>query len=316
LSKPYDSTAKDLLEADPPAWLALIGIDPPGPVRVVDSDLATITAAADKVLLVEGPTPFLVHYEFQASRDPTFPHRLLWYNVLLGYRHKMPVVTVVVLMRPLADMPGLDGRTNLVLPDGQIYHSFAYRVVRVWEEPVDDVLAGPLGTIPLAPISAIDPEQLPEILSRLCQRLQEEPDRSRTSHLLSAARILMGLRFPAPVITELFEGVLAMFHGLEESSVIQAWLAEGEAVGRAKGEAVGRAEGRVEGRAEGRVEGRAEGLRSVILLQGEAKFGPPDPQVVEDLKKIHDADRLAALTIRLLNVAGWQELLAGPVEKD
>jgi hypothetical protein len=68
LSKPCDSTAKDLLEADPPAWLALIGIDPPGPVRVVDSDLATVTASADKVLLVEGPSPFLVHYEFQASR--------------------------------------------------------------------------------------------------------------------------------------------------------------------------------------------------------------------------------------------------------
>jgi predicted transposase YdaD len=312
LTKPYDATAKDLLEVDPPAWLALIGIAPTGPVRVVDSDLATVTASADKVLLVEGPVPFLVHYEFQASRDPTFPHRLLWYNVLLGYRHQLPVVSVVVLMRPSAEMPGLNGQTNLVLPDGQVYHSFAYRVVRVWEESADHVLAGPLGTLPLAPISAVDPEQLPEILSRLCQRLQEEPDKTRSSRLLSAAKILMGLRHPPPLVNELFEGVLAMFHGLEESSIIQSWLEQG----RAEGEVIGRAKGEVEGRAKGEVEGRAKGqveaIRSMLMNQGEVKFGPAGPQIVEQVNRIHDADRLAALAIRLLTVETWEELLAGP----
>jgi predicted transposase YdaD len=44
-----------------------------------------------------------------------------------------------------------------------------------------------------------------------------------------------------------------MFHGLEESSIIQAWLAQG------------RAEGEVVGRAKGQVEGRADGARRIIL---------------------------------------------------
>ena len=47
-----------------------------GPVRVIDSDLATVTADADKVLLVEDPTPWILHVELQAKRDPSLEWRV------------------------------------------------------------------------------------------------------------------------------------------------------------------------------------------------------------------------------------------------
>jgi hypothetical protein len=80
VSKPYDVTAKALLERFPEPWLAYAGIKPAGPVRVIDADLATVTAEADKVFRVQGPAPYLIDLESQASRDLTLPRRLWWYN--------------------------------------------------------------------------------------------------------------------------------------------------------------------------------------------------------------------------------------------
>jgi hypothetical protein len=40
--------------------LERFGIGPPGPAEVIDSDITTLTAAADKVIKVGGPEPYLV----------------------------------------------------------------------------------------------------------------------------------------------------------------------------------------------------------------------------------------------------------------
>ena len=65
MAKPFDATTKDLLEADPTAWLAYLGLHPHGAVEVIDSDFSTITAEADKVFRVVEPEPYLVHIEIQ-----------------------------------------------------------------------------------------------------------------------------------------------------------------------------------------------------------------------------------------------------------
>ena len=62
MSKPYDAAAKELLETDPAAWAALLGAArPPELVSIIDSDLSTITAAADKVIRVADDVPWLLH---------------------------------------------------------------------------------------------------------------------------------------------------------------------------------------------------------------------------------------------------------------
>ncbi len=77
---------------------------------------------------------------------------MLHYNVSLHRRHGLPVASVVVLLRPEADGPLLTGGVDLAW-SGTPCLSFAYRVVRTWEQPVEAVLAGGLGTLPLAPRS-------------------------------------------------------------------------------------------------------------------------------------------------------------------
>ena len=70
MPKPFDATLKDLVEAYPRDWLAQLDLSTPVPVAVIDADLSTVTAQADKVLRVDEPSPWLLHLELQASRDP------------------------------------------------------------------------------------------------------------------------------------------------------------------------------------------------------------------------------------------------------
>jgi hypothetical protein len=146
MSKPFDATTKELLEAHPEPWTRLLLGTEMGQVIVLNADLTTITSEADKVLRIEGPEPWLVHVEFQASHDGTLPLRLQRYNVLLQGRHGLPVQSIAVLLRPEADGPGLTGLLEHRLPGGWLYHQFRYKVVRIWELPLEEVMAAGVGT--------------------------------------------------------------------------------------------------------------------------------------------------------------------------
>jgi len=62
----FDVSAKELVWDDPSAWLERLEIRPRGPIEVIDSDITTLTAAADKVVKVGGPDPYLVDLELQS----------------------------------------------------------------------------------------------------------------------------------------------------------------------------------------------------------------------------------------------------------
>ena len=110
---PFDATTKHLLEADPDSWLRYVGLHVDVPVTVVDAELSTVLAEADKVVRIEDASPRLVHLQMQAGYDPTMPARLLQHNALLHRRHGLPVASTVVLLRPEADGPALHGTFEL-----------------------------------------------------------------------------------------------------------------------------------------------------------------------------------------------------------
>ena len=61
---------------------------------------------------------------------------------------------------PEAAGPGFAGQLSYRAPGGSSA-SFSYRIVRVWEIPVEALLNGELATLPLAPIADALTEQLP-----------------------------------------------------------------------------------------------------------------------------------------------------------
>jgi predicted transposase YdaD len=283
----YDVTTKHLIESRPRDWLALAGlhVPPAAAVSVVDADLSTLTSMADKLIRVDDANgSYLVHVEFQSGFDANPDLRVLLYNVLARWRHRIPVRSIVFLLRSEAESPGSTVRFLEGAFEGSRLE-FSYELVRVWELPVESVLGGGIGTLPVAPICDLRSTDLPQVVDQMRRRLESEPSLADAGDLWTAAKILMGLRFEEDTINALLLGVLAM----KESVIYQSIKREG--------------------RVEGRVEGIVEGELRTLILQGTRRFGQPDPAALDHLKSIKDVARLDELSLGLLTASGWDDLL-------
>ena len=140
MSHPIDASVKHLVTEWLPDWLPLSGRRADGPVEVIDADLSTVTAQADKVLRVGGDPPWLLHLELQSYRDPELAARVHHYNALLEYRHGAPVWSAVVVLNRPADHATLTGVFERSFPGELPYRMFRYQVVRVWQMPTETFL--------------------------------------------------------------------------------------------------------------------------------------------------------------------------------
>ncbi|HJT76151.1 MAG TPA: hypothetical protein VJ739_03025 [Gemmataceae bacterium] len=288
---PYDPTLKAMVEVCPEDWLVFAG-QPRAPAEALDTDVSTVAAAADKVIYSRATPPYLLHLEFQAGHDSAqLPGRLHLYNALLNARHALPVRSVAVLLRPEANSPALTGTLEWRFPGEVPYLVFRYEVIRVWEIPVESLLAAGPGTLPLAPISAVAQDDLPDVIARMRRRLGRELPRQRAGDLWAATFVLLGLRYSGALADQLLRGVLTM----KESVTYQAIVAEG--------------------RAEGRAEGVLQGARNFLLHLGRKRFGAPNADVLAALEAITDVGYLEQLGERLDEVDSWHALLDVPTPR-
>lgn len=285
LAKPFDAAMKELVGLDPATWLAHFGVPRAGPVTILTTDLAsTVLAEADQVLRVDGATPWLVQMEFQSSRDLTLARRLNLYSTLLERRYALPVQSLVMLLRPDADTLELTGRHEWRLPDGRRYRTFEYQVTRVWEQSTEAVLAGPLATLPLAPLSAGAEAEAASVLRRIEERVVREASPAAAERLRAGTYLLLGLRYPQDVINDLLRGVGTMAEALKVSSTYQTILAEG------------------------RAEGRAEEARRLLLQLGSQRLGPPDAGTRAAIDRLSDPEQLERAAGRLFEATNWEDL--------
>ena len=278
-----------------PLFVAHIPLADPNRVRVIDSNLSTVVAEADKVLWVDQPSPWIEHVELQAGRDLRLAVRAHLYSTLLSYQHQVPVRTSLVLLRPAADGPELSGLLEKRLPEGDVYDRFQYNIVRVWERPVDEILAAGLPVLPLAPVSNVAKEELTPVLVAISERLIRETTHDQAAILWAATKVMMGLEYPKDEVDQITRGVSAMIlgiRGIEESSVYQDIFAKGEARGEARGEA----------------KGRAAEARDAVLRLGRKRLGQPNEIVPKKIAAIDDVDQLNSLLDRILDVSSWDEL--------
>jgi hypothetical protein len=279
----FDVSTKELVWDDPVAWLLRLGIDPAGPVEVIDSDITTLSAVADKVIRVGGPVePFLVNIELQSSHDASLVRTLWFRQVALDYRHGMPVLTVLVLLRKEANSPSLTGVYERFLPDGRLANRYDYQVVRLWKEPADSFLNAGVDLVPLAPLANISKEQLPELVRKMAERINPL-EAARAAKLWTASYLIMGMRFSDELIEKLLEGVQAV----KDSTTYQKILRDGEA------------------------KGHIEEARRIVLRLGTKRFGAPEAAVLAVLDDIRALDRLEELSDRILDadVLDWNRLL-------
>jgi hypothetical protein len=200
--RPYDVSGGFLIELDPHGWLDWLGLPIDGPVQSIESDVGTVLAEVDKVVRVDAPSPWLAHIELQATHDPELPFRLFQYHALLLHRHKIPVETVVVLLRPSADDRRLTGRFEQRGVIRDVTMALSYSVVRLWEIPFEDLLNGGIALAPLAPLGKVEPVEVPSVMRRMNERYEREAPESVVDELRAASQFLLGLRYDERQIDE------------------------------------------------------------------------------------------------------------------
>lgn len=309
MSKPFDATTKDLLEADPEAWLAYLGQPTTDPIEIVDSDLSTISAESDKVFRVAGLIPYFVHAELQSSLDLTLPRRLLRYNVLLDYRHGARVWSVAVLLRPEADHPGLTGTLDLRLPDGRPLHNFRYGVVRAWQQPVESLLRGRLGTLPMALLADLPSGSERSVVQRIDERLLNEAPVAEAARLMTSTFLLAGLRFEREAMADLFLGVRTM--NLLDSKILKDSSSYQLLMKMMRKDLEPEIRKDLESAIREDLEPAIRNVeaRSILLDLATDRFGPPTTIQRASLEAIEDHDRLSRLCRKVVKLSSWDELL-------
>jgi hypothetical protein len=112
------------------------------------------------------------------------------------------------------------------------------------------------------------------------ERLGREATKNQAETLWTATYLLMGLKYSDELIDRLLEGV----QNMEESVTYQKILKKG----------------------------RAEEAKRILKRQGSRRFGKSDAHIEAAIDAIADLDRLEQLSDRVLEVTGWEELLAQP----
>ncbi len=285
MSMPFDATLKDLARDYPADFLAEFDRPPTGPFALLNVDLSTVTASADLVVGLGDPREAVVHIDFQSTAAAWKHADVLVYNALLYVQSRVPVHSIVVLVRPQAAHANLNGAVRYSARPECGKMDFTYDLVPLWEQPAEDLLAGPLGTTPLAMLGALPegvelPDALAAVAGRLLERLEREAAPEQKRKLLASAFVLTGLRVKRDVARQVFRGVRAM----RDSDTYLAILDEG----------------------------REEQVKEDVLRLGRKRFGPPDEGTLAALQGIADLERLRRLHDRLLDAATWQDLLDTP----
>jgi predicted transposase YdaD len=255
--------------------------------------MITTATNADKLLRVYEPT-YLLHIELQATYDSDMGRRVLVYNTVAHRNHRLPVHSVVFLLRPEADGPAMSGEWRYNVPGLEKFGlELQYQVVRLWQIPVDAMLTAPPTLLPLAPLSAVTEANMPMVINRLDERLRRETGSIDRTNLLTATYLLLGLRFDSAAADHLMEGVME----LKESKTYQSVLEEGHREGLARG------------LFEGRVEGSCDEARRILLRLGVKRLGEPSSDQQATLQQVLNLDEIEAYIDRVSSTESWADLL-------
>ncbi len=175
----------------------------------------------------------LLHVEIQSEDDKQIAKRLLEYNLLATLTYEKPVLSWLILLRPMPEAP----QSPLVsaLFDEIEAWRFSYVIIKLWETSAEELLrTGLIGPLPLLPLTKGGTEQ--EWLAPTIATLYAADE----YELLSLTKLLAGLVMKHKGQQELLERMFAMYKDIVEESwvyqqIVQRGLEKGLEQGLEKG---------------------------------------------------------------------------------
>ncbi len=224
----------------------------------------------------------ILHIEVQTAYDHKMPQRLCLYNQLTQWRENVPVHSLVLYLEKTTTPTS---PWQVQGPDGAIL-TFHYRVVKLWEEPVEDWLnAGMVGLLPFVPLlKGATPDSLDQAVERIIQQQPESPERGTTIDLLL---MFAGRTFGKATISEFVRRHPMLDEYFKES----AWYQIVEERAREEGEQ----KGREEGKEEGKEEALLEAVRAIL----ERRFPSLADTTRAQVEAISDPAQLREIVVQL-----------------
>jgi hypothetical protein len=205
----------------------------------------------------------------------------LMYHALAHRQTELPVHTVVVLLRPAANIGDAEnGIRYSVHPAGEL--RFRFEVMRVWETPADDLLRAGPGLLPLAvlgrmPAGSTRLRAIPEVIERVADEAYRSLSQDRADRVVASAIILAGMHLTRDQI----RAASARLRSMIDTITFDVWQEMGQEMH----------------------------ARKTILAQGRVKFGEPTPEQEQALNRIEDLARLDRMLLAVLKARSWAGLL-------
>lgn len=280
----FDNVSKFLAErysADFATWLLGRKI----PLTTLNpTELNVEPIRADSVVLLSS-AEMILHTEFQTEPDKDMPLRMADYYIRLRRRFPATEIEQVVVYLHSTGSE-LVKQSAYVTP--KMNHQF--RVIRLWEEPVEDFMQVP-GLLPYAVLAQTNNRE--QVLERVVVEIERLSLLEGKNDLVAAAGIFAGLELSQDVIRRVIRSDI-----MRESVIYQEILQEGRVVGR------------VEGRVEGEATGLERGLqqeRSLVLRLLSRKLGSLNPQLTERVNSL-SIENVESLGEALLDFGNVTEL--------
>jgi len=286
VTKPFDTSLKELFKGYPADLAVLLRVDAGESIQFLPTNFTT-NIETDLVIGLGEPLHGVIDLNLQVAWDTETLYRVFCYNALLHRQYRVPVHSIVVLLRSRDNDLRLEqGVRYNVFPE-RGHMDFVPEVVRIWEWPVEALLTGGLGLLPLAPLGAVPQgttreEALPAILRRINARLVEEAGTEQGRQLAGWTNVLTGLHFTNEQVRNLVRRSTMIDDILKASSTPDGLVGVFH----------------------------CEALQRELVRQGKRKFGVPDGATVESVLAILDQERLERLIDALPTVTTWAELLA------
>ncbi len=205
-----DNISKYLIEqysTDFAAWL--LG-QPLTFTTINPTELNVEPIRADSVMLLQS-TDVILHTEFQTISDETMPFRMADYYLRLKRKFPAQDIQQVVIYLKKTNS-NLVRQTQYQTP--VMNHQF--RVIRLWEEPLEIFLSTP-GLLPYAVLSQASDKQ--NVLTQVVKELEQIVDPRKQSNLVAATSILAGLELDEQTIRQLIRSPV-----MRESTMYQSIL--------------------------------------------------------------------------------------------
>lgn len=233
----------------------------------------------------------LLHVEIQSEDDQRIVTRLLEYNLLATLTYEKPVLSWLILLRPMPEAPH-PPLISALFDEMEVWR-FSYAIMKVWEISADELLqTGLIGLLPLLPLTngGTEPERLATTIATLYAADEYE--------LLSLTKLLAGLVMKHKSQQDLLERLFAMYKDIvEESWVYQQIVQRGLEKGLEKGLEQGLEKGL----------GLGEQRALVAIIQ--RRFPDIVPTAKELIDGITDADTLEKLVGEVSVAQNAQDVL-------